>query len=60
MNFMTWGALVLGFLDENCLTCKEIGEVNGLQMGANICKRSQKGCGHWLKLYPYIFEKLKW
>jgi hypothetical protein len=46
MNFMTWGALVLGFLDENCLTCKEIGEVNGLQMGANICKRSQKGCGH--------------
>jgi hypothetical protein len=46
MNFVTWGALILGFLDENHLTCKEIGEINGLQKGANICKRSQKGCGH--------------
>jgi hypothetical protein len=36
MNFVTWGALILGFLDENHSTCKEIGEVNGLQKGANM------------------------
>jgi hypothetical protein len=60
MNFVTWDTLILGFLDENHLTCKEIGEVNGLQKGANICKRSQKRCGHLLKLCPYIFENLTW